>query len=304
MFSFIKWFSSFFENLKKNKGLWFTFLTVISVAGIFTSLYFVNFLVGDVAQKTYENQKNHYVLSLKNKISSQNSYIDAVATIVSKDKSIADEFFAEDENASQRIKQKSALIVAKLNKSIGKKSINISFVESKKSKSFNGVNVSENGTVFESIIPMINKDGNIINVLAQKNMDILADVYKKEHKEFAFFLNESSINKIDKNFKKSNYLNFDDRLYVLKDKYDNNFLASIKSLKFDKKLKENGYIKSPRYFYTYQKVYDFTGDVAGIAFVAEEIKDDNSFVNLVKNLVNTVTMVALGLIVSMILFLF
>ena len=304
MFSFIKWFSSFFENLKKNKGLWFTFLTVISVAGIFTSLYFVNFLVGDVAQKTYENQKNHYVLALKNKISSQNSYIDAVALVVSKDKSISNEFFSGDENSTSRIKQKVDSIVAKLNKSLDKNSINISFVESKKAKSINGVDITESGAVFESIVPMADKDGTIISVLAKKDMDTLVEEYKKEHKEFAFFLNESSINKIDKVIKKSDYISLNDKLYIQKDRYDSNLIANLKSTNLDKKFEEDGFIKSPNYFFTYQKVYDVDGDLAGIAFVAEEIKNDNSFVNLVKNLVNTVTMVALGLIVSMILFLF
>jgi hypothetical protein len=300
----MKWFGSFFEKLKKNKGLWFTFLTVISVAGIFISLYFVNFLVGDVAQKTYINQKNHYVLALKNKISSQNSYIDAVATVISKDKSIANEMFSEDDNASMRIKQKADLLVDKLNKSIGKKSIKISFVESKKQKSVNGIDVTEHGAVFESIVPMVNKDGTIISVLAKKDMDTLVEEYKKEHKEFAFFLNESSINKIDKVIKKSDYISLNDKLYIQKDRYDSNLIANLKSTNLDKKFEEDGFIKSTNYFFTYQKVYDVDGDLAGIAFVAEEIKDDNSFVNLVKNLVNTVTMVALGLIVSMILFLF
>jgi hypothetical protein len=304
MFSFIKWFGSFFENLKKNKGLWFTFLTVISIVGIFTSLYFVNFLVGDVAQKTYENQKNHYVLTLKNKILSQNNYIDAISIVLSKDKSIADEILSEDANASVRLKQKVDLIADKLNKSIGKKCIDISFVESKKQKSVNGIDVTEKGAVFESIVPMVNKNGTIISVLARKDMDTLIEEYKKEHKEFAFFLNESSINKIDKVIKKSNYISLNDKLYIQKDIYDSNFVANLKSTNLDKKFEEDGFIKSPNYFFTYQKVYDIDGDVAGIAFVAEEIKDDNSFVNLVKNLVNTVTMVALGLIVSMILFLF
>ena len=107
MFSFIKWFGSLIDNAKKKKGLWFTLLSAASLVGIFTSLYFVNFLVSDVAEKTYKNQKNQYVLAFKNKLASQNEYTEAIALSVSKNKDIADAFFSQDENASKTILRKS-----------------------------------------------------------------------------------------------------------------------------------------------------------------------------------------------------
>jgi len=68
-------------------------------------------------------------------------------------------------------------------------------------------------------------------------------------------------------------------------------------------LKKKGYLKSHDYYYTAVNLFDVEGNEIGLILISEKI-DDNSLVKLVKNLVNNVTMVALGLIVSMILFLF
>jgi hypothetical protein len=257
-----------------------------------------------VAQKTYENQKSHYVLTLKSKITSQNEYVDAIAITFSKNQDIANDFFSADENATTTIQEKTKQITQKINTSLGKPSLNIMLKESDKREKMLGVDVTKKGTFFKSVVPMIDKNGTIISVVVTKEIDTLVQKYEKEHKEFAFFLNESSINKIDREVKKRYYTNYHDKFYIKHKGYNQSFLDQLKNVKFDNNLQDNGFIKDNRYFYVYQKVYDTDGDYAGVAVVAEEVKDDNSFVNLVKNLVNSVTMVALGLIVSMLLFLF
>ncbi len=304
MFSFIKWFSTLIENAKRKKGLWFTLLTTMSLMGIFASLYFVSFLVSDVAQKTFINQKNHYVLGFKNKIISENRYTEGVAIAISKNEDIANEFFSSDENAAKIIDKKIKSIESKINSSLGKKSISLSFEEAAKANSVVGIDITKKGAVFKSSIPMLDKNGTIVNIVLNKDIDTLVENYKKEDKEFAFLLNESSIHKIDRELKKRAYMSYYDKFYIKNASYNKVFVEQLKSVDFGDKLEENGFIKDNKYFYVYQKVYDVDGDYVGLAFVAEQVRDDNSFVNLVKNLVNSVTMVALGLIVSMLLFLF
>lgn len=304
MFSFIKWFGTLMENAKKKKGLWFTLLSAASLIGIFTSLYFVNFLVSDVAEKTYKNQKDQYVLAFKNKLSSQNAYTEAIAITISKNKDIADSFFSDDENASKTILLKSRQITEKLNSALGKDSIHISFEEVKKRAKIIGVDIIKEGAVFKSSIPMVDNNGTVSSVVVSKKIDTLVEQYQKENKAFAFFLNEGSVHKIDRALKKSAYTSYHDKFYIKSAAYNKSFLDQLKSVDFGGKLEDNGFIKDSKYFYVYQKIYDIEGDYVGLAFIAEQVKDDNSFVNLVKNLVNSVTMVALGLIVSMLLFLF
>lgn len=304
MFSFIKWFGALIEDAKKKKGLWFTLLTTFSLMGIFVSLYFVNFLVSDVAQKTYENQKNQYVLAFKNKIFTQNEYTEALALSISKNKDIANHFFSFDENSSRHIKEKRRQIEDKINTALGEKIVSISFEEVSKQTKIIGLDMTKEGATFKSKVPMIDKNGTITSVVIDKKIESLVANYKRERKEFAFFLNEGSINKIDREFKKSSYESYHDKFYIKSSAYNKTFIDQLKSVDFSGKLEENGFIKDSKYFYVYQKIYDVDGDAIGLAFIADEVKDDNSFVNLVKNLVNSVTMVALGLIVSMLLFLF
>lgn len=304
MFSFIKWFGGLMENAKKKKGLWFTLLTTFSLLGIFVSLYFVNFMVSDVAQKTYENQKNSYVLAFKNTLQSQNLYTEAVAITLSKNKDIANDFFSSDENASQNQTAKIQAVADSLNRSLGKKSIKISFEKVAKNIQQNGLETTAKGTVFKDSMPMVDKNGTLYAVVVEKNIDDLVQVYKKEHKKFAYFVNESAMHKLHNEVKKRFYKSYHDKYYIKYDAYDKSFIDALKDVPFDDKLQENGFVKDNHYFSVYQKVYDSEGDFVGVAVVGEEVSSGNSFVNLVKNLVNSVTMVALGLIVSMLLFLF
>ncbi len=304
MFSFIKWFGSMVEKLKRNKGLWFTFLTTISLIGIFVSLYFVNFLVSDVAKKTYENQKAQYIAEFKNKIIVQNSCVNSIGIVLSKDEGIGNALFESDENASIKISQKLALVQDKLNTEYKTKAISLGLVERKKAEKKVGIVVLKKGAFFRALVPMADKNGTIIEVDVKKDIAQLVEDYKREGKEFAFFISENSINKIDRDYKKKHFQSYFDHFFIDSTKYNSNFIGTLNFIKFNGKLEENGYMKNAHYFIVYQKVYDYNGDLAGFAVIAEKIKDNNSFVNLVKNLVNSVTLVALGLIVSMILFLF
>lgn len=304
MFSFIKWFGALIEDAKKKKGLWFTLLTTFSLIGIFVSLYFVNFLVSDVAQKTYENQKNQYVLAFKNKIAIENEYTESLALVMAKNEDIANYFFSTEVNATKHIKEKSNSIAEKINNTLGEKSLSISYEEVSKQAKVVGIDITKEGAVFKSMVPMIDNNGTITSVVIEKDIECLVENYKRERKEFAFLLNESSVHKIDREIKKKAYESYHDKFYLKSASYNKSFTDQLRSVDFAGKLEENGFIKDSKYFYVYQKVYDVDGDYAGLVFVAEQVKDDNSFVNLVKNLVNSVTMVALGLIVSMLLFLF
>ncbi len=304
MFSFIKWFGSLMESAKKKKGLWFTLLSALSLIGIFASLYFVNFLVSDVAQKTYENQKNHYVLHFKNKLISENAYTEAIALVQSKNADIANEFFSNDLNATARIKQKSQKVSESLNSALGAKLIDITYHRVDKREKVIGIDIKKDGAVFKALVPMLDNNGTITAVEVDKKLYAIKEDYKKEGKVFAFLLSESAIHKVDRELKKKSYVSYHDKYYLKAEDYSKAFGEHLHGIDFSGVLEENGFFKDAHYFYVYNKVYDSEGDFVGLAFVAEEVKDDNSFVNLVKNLVNSVTMVALGLIISMLLFLF
>ncbi|MFT7860740.1 MAG: hypothetical protein ABXS93_07370, partial [Sulfurimonas sp.] len=53
MFSFINFIQSLIKKMKQNKGLWFTTLTLVSTFGILASMFLINYMSNNVAQKIY-----------------------------------------------------------------------------------------------------------------------------------------------------------------------------------------------------------------------------------------------------------
>jgi hypothetical protein len=306
MFSFVQWFRTLIDGAKRKKGLWFTLLSVMSLAGIFISLYFVNFLVSDVAKKTYENQKQQFNLRLANQIVTHKERTLAIATTVTQNESIKNIFFRDDENVTRDIKKSADELKMRISQTLDSKNFAINFKRSEKFtelKMINGLIVKDDRAKFQTLMPLVKTDKFVSSIVVTENIESLVSIFKKEKKEFLFMLNDSSINKIEKTIQKSKYTKIFEKFYIKSKSYDLGFVEETKSINYEK-LKNNGYLKTSQYFYVLQKMFNTDGDEIGIAMIAQNMSDDNSFVNLVKNLVNSVTTVAIGLIVSMILFLF
>ena len=57
MFSFIKWFQDLSSKIKKNKGLWFTTLSILSTSGILITMTLIHQLTNSVAKETYLEER-------------------------------------------------------------------------------------------------------------------------------------------------------------------------------------------------------------------------------------------------------
>ncbi len=306
MFSFIKWLGSLIESAKKKKGLWFTILSVLSLAGIFLSLYFVNFLVSDVAKKTYENQKTQFELRLKSQLFSHKERTLAVATTLTQNKELQNLFFSQDANSSNKIKKSASELEKRLAKTLDNKNFSVKFLRSEKFaevKIINGLDVGDSGAYFVANLPFTKSENSVSNIVVKENIETLVKLFESEKREFVFMLNESSINKVSRSVKKDEYKKMFETNYIKEEAYNKSFVKSLQGINFET-LNKDGYLKNKDYFYVVQSVFDIDGDEIGSVVIAESMSAENSFVNLVKNLVNSVTTVALGLIVSMILFLF
>ncbi len=306
MFSFIKWVGELVQSAKKKKGLWFTILSLFSLAGIFLSLYFVNFLVSDVAKKTYENQKNQFELRLKNQLFFHKERTLAIATTLTQNKELQDLFFSDDKNSSNKIKKSASSLEDRLSRTLDNKNFSVKFLRSEKFaevRIINGLDVGDSGAYFVANLPFTKSENAVSNIVVKENIETLVKLFESEKREFVFMLNESSINKVSRSVKKNEYKKIFETNYVKEGAYNKSFVKSLKNIDFEM-LKESGYLKNKDYFYVVESVFDIDGDEIGSVVIAESMSAENSFVNLVKNLVNSVTTVALGLIVSMILFLF
>ncbi len=306
MYSFIKWIGSLFERVKKRKGLWFTSLSIISISGIFLSLFFVNYLVSDVAKKTYENQKNHFQLRLKSQLLSQQERSLSIATVITHSRDLETLFNSNDLNASKRMRSWIVKLQKRVEKNLDNKNFSIELESGGKfleSKVVSGLEVGERGAYFKALVPFEGSRSNLGAVVVKERIESLVNLFKNEKREFLFMVNEAAINKVSREARKGEYTKIFKEYFIKEKVYSKKFIDSFKMVNRDK-LFEDGYIKDKNYFYVIQTVFDIDGDEIGIAVIAEDMSADNSFVNLVKNLVNSVTTVALGLIVSMVLFLF
>jgi len=309
LFSFVKWLEDLISRIKKNKGLMFTLLSITSVVGIFLSLYFVNFLVEDVAKKTFQNQQKRYTSELKVHLNKEKDLVLAIASTSSLDSKLI-EIFTNDSNTTKAEIEKSLEKVSKkyaqnVNKNLNRNDIKINYFLSEDGTSqniINGITVKNTGTYFQAKMPFAQKENTFLNIEVLSSIQSLKNLYSGENREFIYLLNDSSINKLDRTVLKKLYTKINNNYAIEKTKYPKKLIDSVKEIDFNT-LKKRGYIKDKDYFYSSIDIFDIDGNEIGLILIGEKI-DDDSLVKLVKNLVNNVTMVALGLIVSMILFLF
>ncbi len=306
MFSFIKWFEAKWQEMKRNKGLWFSLLTVFSLLGIFVSLYFVNFLVSDVAKKTYENQRTHYILESKVLLETFNKNILALATSIGQDSNIHLLFQSDDINKTQKITAIAANYTQKFAQNLNINNLFVHFTYRDKivdTKIVNGLMVNAQGVSITAALPLVEKENIRLGVQIDQDISALKEYYSKEKKEFALLLDRGAYSQIAPQIKKKRYKMLFDSYYTDTKTFDQEFVHDIAQANF-KQLLKIGYVKDLNYFYVIKKAYGYDGQEIGLIVIGEKISEKNSFVNLIKNLVNSVTIVALGLIVSMILFLF
>jgi hypothetical protein len=306
MFSFIKWFEANWQKIKSNKGLWFGFLTTISLIGIFVSLYFVNFLVNDVAKKTYENQKKHYLLESKVTMEYFKKGTLALSTAISKDTSLVLLFKSDDINKSKKLSKIAKNYTNILNSTLNSKDIDVKFTYLDKmvdKKIKNGLVVDDRGIAMLASVPMAESNNISIYTDVRKDISALKEYYDKKSKEFVLLLNRGAYSQVDSKIATKNYKNILDSYYADTATFSGEFIQDISKANL-KRLLKDGYIKDLNYFFVAKKAYGYDGQEIGLIIIGEKINEENSFVNLIKNLVNSVTIVALGLIVSMILFLF
>jgi hypothetical protein len=69
-------------------------------------------------------------------------------------------------------------------------------------------------------------------------------------------------------------------------------------------MKEHGYQVNESYFKTYKEIFDINGAFIGYIIVGEKVEGSSGFVNIVNKLTKEVTLIALGLVMSILLFMF
>ena len=316
MFSFIKALQNFFSNLKKKKGLWFTTLTVLSIIGISVSMYLLSNMTTSIAKEVYINMSSTYINNLEDKIEDKkNEYRRIILGLQTNDtfknnlnnKLIIDSILENyNKNLSEMGFGQITLSFYSITNQINQYKNIVNTVISRKTSSF-GFEVLGDGPNIVYLFPII-IDSNVVGVVEIKEniISLKNDIERSKQTIFLFLLQEKMMNNLSDDLKNRRYRLVVDGLRVEEQKYDSSLVSNVAEGGQEeiKELKNNGYLVNDVYFKTYKEVVDVNGVTIGYIIMAEKVQGSNGFVNIVDNMTKSVTLVSLGLVISILLFMF
>ncbi|XPV70001.1 MAG: hypothetical protein ACNI25_05345 [Halarcobacter sp.] len=317
MFSFFKFLQKFIKDLKSNKGLWFTILAVVSVLGIFLSLYLLTHMTKSVSKDVYYNMSSTYVKNYKNRVTKKEQNFKKILLTVKADdnfiSNIANSNLVEVGNYISRFNDEYKtngfnsyqLSFYPIFNQVNQYRTTINSAINAKNKIF-GVEVLQDGVYYVYIEPLI-RDDKLIGVLELKEeLHDFKVEYTKDDLIFLFLIEERMLNKLSIKARNGKYREVVETLYVNEERYDGQFFAKIidGGRENYKMMMDNGYSVDDTYFRAVQKVADMEGNIIGLVVIGEPVEGSGAFVNIVDNMTKTVTTVALGLVISILLFMF
>ena len=182
----------------------------------------------------------------------------------------------------------------------------VNTVISRKTSSF-GFEVLGDGPNIVYLFPII-IDSSVVGVVEIKEniISLKNDIERSKQTIFLFLLQEKMMNNLSDDLKNRRYRLIVDGLRVEEQKYDSSLVSNVAEGGQEeiKELKNNGYLVNDVYFKTYKEVVDVNGVTIGYIIMAEKVHGSNGFVNIVDNMTKSVTLVSLGLVISILLFMF
>lgn len=315
MFGFIKLLQQFIDKLKNNKRMWFTTLFVISVTGIVLSIVLLILLTGNAAKDVYKAQSNEYKLRYNNFTINKLSEFRRLSTIVLQNSALIEVIEQDDIEASTQM-------IANFNNSLEEEGFNdyeITYYSAQNSVLTNiiasviqtrntmyGLHSFSDGMYYIYIEPII-IDNQTIGVLqlksSAKNMYLN---FLNLDQEFAFLLDKNTMTNISLNVREENYNELAELYIYNSQMFNNDLIRELDTLnpKEFREFLDNGYVVTDNYYIAYDRIVDIKGMNAGLVVFGERKDKNGGFINVTTKITDQVIMVALGLIVSVLLFMF
>ena len=317
MFSLIKKLQALLSKLKKNKGLWFTAITTVSIIGIILFMYMILTMTGGVKEKVYQAESKKYKTKLNIILNNKRELFKEISKAFMINNNL---LTAIEKNKKNKLIQ----ITKKINQKYKKKdfqSIIVNFFPIKDTKSVLrntialvlrsksevfGIEVQPDG-VFITLITPIMKNGNFIGLTEIKqSIHSLKKDFLDSNQKFLFLLDKKMLIKISLKAKSGRYKDVVKNYIVYYGAYSSRFYSKIKENGediFSAELKK-GYGADGAYYRTYKKTTDINGADIGLFVLGERVEENEGFVNIANNIIKTVAMTSLGLVVSIMLFMF
>lgn len=317
MFSFIKRLQELMEKLKKNKGLWFTTLTLSAIIGIFVFMFILLNMTNSVKDKVYISIHEDYHNSLDNILSNKKSEYYSIIQALETNEALLSALEKNNKtfllNYSQNINEQY--------KRENLNSINVSFYPfadkeatlrntisstlRSRSQIF-GLEVQQSG-VFITLIQPIERNGFFYGLIEIKqSIHSIKKEFEANNNNFVFLLDKKMLSKLSLKAKSGRYKDVITDYIVYQSAYSSRFYTKITDN--GEEVFKNGlkttYDADDVYFRTYKKATDINGADIGLFVIGEGVEKNNGFVNIAESMVNSVTSVSLGLVIAILLFMF
>jgi len=319
MFSFLKKMRQLIKTMKAKKGLWFSLLTAISISGITIFMYILTTMTESVKVEVYDSISETYNSKFDRILIDKNKAYKDIVTSLKSDKILLKNLGNNNKKfLNKKEKELNNLFSLKNDKFnniiIGFYSAadnktkyrgTIYSILSSKQKIF-GFEQMEDGIflVYLEPITLNNKFLGIIEV--KEKIHTLRNNFLSDNSDSAFLINKVILTKLNLKTKNNNYKDLLPLYSVNNKAYSNKFYIQIKDhgeTNFEKFL-EQKYISDDIYYRTYKKIVDINGGTLGLYVMGEETAKNNGFVTIADKMSKNVTVVALGLVISILLFMF
>lgn len=317
MFSFIKKIQELLGRLRNNKGLWFTTLTLASISGIGVFMFLITSMTSDVKIDVFNsiskqnNQSSDLILEDKKVL-----FVNMAKAILSNEAIVEDVKLNNIDNLEQQQNN-----FAKIFKNKNKNNLTVNFYSILNSQAINrdtitnllkskselfGIETQSDGIFLTYISPILD-NGNFIGLIEIKELlHSLQENYKNKDQFFVFILHKKMLGKLSLKAKSGKFKEINKNYLVKTGFYKSSFYSSLIDLnevEFELALK-NKYDEDDKYFRSYKNVTDINGVDIGLFVFGEKIENNNGFVQLADNMIKSVTYVSLGLVISILLFMF
>ncbi len=317
MFTFIKRLQELLAQLKKNKGLWFTTLSVVSISGIFICMYIITTMTDRVSKEVYQSMSKSYEQILNVKIENKKTEFEKILVAIRQNGALLNAIennnniamtavkdFLNEEFVKSGFMDLSIDIINVTNKDrVFRNAVN-TVINSK--RQLFGIEVLNEGVFVVYLLPL-ERDGSVYGVLEVKeSIHSLRSDFVKQGSEYVFLLDKKMLPFISLEAKTGKYKEVNQEYTLENVRYDTKFAASMPTMdeKLYMQLLKDKYTIDQGYFKIVKKITDINGADVGLIIVGESTEVSGGFVNIADNMTNTVTTVALGLVISIILFLF
>jgi hypothetical protein len=317
MFTFIKRLQELLARLKKNKGLWFTTITTVSIIGIFVCMYIIMTMTDRVSKEVYQSMASSYEKQLTASFEDKKREFEKMLVSIRQNGILLNAIennnvtmmnavrnFLNEEFEKNGFNDLSIDILNVLNRDVVFRNTINTVINS--NRALFGTEVLNEGVFMVYLFPL-ERDGQVYGVLEFKeSIHTIRNNFAPLDQEFVFILDKKMLPFIALEAKTGNYKEVNSEYTYENARYDTKFAATVASMSEEnfENFTKDKYIIDQGYFRMMKKVSDINGADIGIIVAGESTEVSGGFVNIADNMTKTVTTVALGLVISIILFLF